>query len=118
MGYGFALAALLGTFEYTGGSLSGYNKDPNEDEFERRERLRKNYRSKGEETIAELGEGRGMPSTQRIEDYLYLPFILLQFADARTIGIYGPGFEERRRERIKKTYGWDLPVTHPSASPS
>lgn len=60
LGYGAALATAMGTFEYTGGSLWGYKKNADIDEFERREQLRKSYRTSGEQTLAELGEGRGM----------------------------------------------------------
>ncbi|KAL2216211.1 NADH-ubiquinone oxidoreductase [Thermoascus aurantiacus ATCC 26904] len=88
LGYGAALATTLGAFEYTG-ALWGYGKEKDEDKFERLEKLRKAYRTPAEETIAELGEGRG---------------------------IYAPGYAERRRERIKQAYGIDVPVTQPSAS--
>jgi len=81
-GYGALAAVVLGAFDYTGGALTGYQKDPNVDEFERKEALRKNRRRPIEQTIQELGEGRG---------------------------IYGPGYDERRRERIKATYGLDVP---------
>ncbi|KAF3490498.1 NADH-ubiquinone oxidoreductase subunit [Arthroderma uncinatum] len=90
IGYGVALATVLGTFEFTGGSLRGKEIDRTVDEYDRRTALRKNFRSPGEETIAELGEGRG---------------------------IEGPGYAERRRERIKQNYGIDVPVTQASASP-
>ncbi|EFE39220.1 hypothetical protein TRV_06132 [Trichophyton verrucosum HKI 0517] len=60
IGYGVALATLLGVFEYSGGSIAGKIADPNVDEYDRRTALRKNFRSPGEETIAELGERRGM----------------------------------------------------------
>lgn len=60
LGYGAALATFMGAFEYTGGSLWGYKKNADIDEFERREQLRKSYRTSGEQTLAELGEGRGM----------------------------------------------------------
>lgn len=59
LGYGVALSTIMGTFEYTGGSLFGYKKNPNEDEFERRQKLRTAYRTPAEQTFAELGEGRG-----------------------------------------------------------
>ncbi len=49
----------MGAFEYTGGSLFGYKKDRDVDEFERREQLRTQWRTSGEQTLAELGEGRG-----------------------------------------------------------
>jgi hypothetical protein len=59
LGYGAALATAMGGFEYTGGSLFGRKRDPNVDEFERREKLRTQWRTPGEQTLAELGEGRG-----------------------------------------------------------
>lgn len=59
LGYGAALAASMGAFEFTGGSLWGYNRGSTEDEFDRRQQLRKAYRTSGEETVAQLGEGRG-----------------------------------------------------------
>jgi hypothetical protein len=49
----------MGVYDYTGGSLTGYAKDPNVDEIDRREFLRKNVRRPIWETIQELGEGRG-----------------------------------------------------------
>jgi hypothetical protein len=49
----------MGAFEYTGGSLFGYKKNRDVDEFERREQLRTQWRTSGEQTLAELGEGRG-----------------------------------------------------------
>ncbi|KAL1864932.1 hypothetical protein Plec18167_009603 [Paecilomyces lecythidis] len=88
-GYGAALAAVLYAFEFTGGSLRGYEKDRSVDEFERLEKLRKAYRTPAEDTFAELGEGRG---------------------------IYAPGYAERRRERIKQAYGIEVPATAPPAS--
>lgn len=59
LGYGVALSTVLVAFEYTNG-LYGYKKDHSEDEFERRQKLRKNYQTPAEQTFAELGEGRGM----------------------------------------------------------
>lgn len=59
LGYGAGLAVLLGTYDYTGGVLSGYDKDPNVDEYLRKEQLRKNRRRPIQETLEELGEGRG-----------------------------------------------------------
>ncbi|MCJ1299025.1 hypothetical protein MMC08_001816 [Hypocenomyce scalaris] len=89
LGYGAGLAVLLGTYDYTGGVLTGYDKDPNGDEYLRKEQLRKNRRRPIQETLEELGEGRG---------------------------IYGPGYEERRRERIKQNYGIDVPASVPTQS--
>ncbi|KAK2808920.1 hypothetical protein FQN50_004193 [Emmonsiellopsis sp. PD_5] len=90
LGYGVVVATVLSVFEYTGGSLAGKGKDVTEDEFARRQKLRTNYRSPMEETIEQLGEGRG---------------------------IRGPGYEERRRQRIKENYGIDVPATPQPAGP-
>jgi len=51
---------LMGVFDYTGGKLTGYEKDPTVDEVDRKEFLRKNRRRPIWETIQELGEGRGL----------------------------------------------------------
>ncbi|GKZ21089.1 hypothetical protein AbraIFM66951_002478 [Aspergillus brasiliensis] len=88
LGYGVALATATGAFEYTGGSLFGHKKNTDIDEFERREQIRKTYRIPAEQTLAELGEGRG---------------------------IYGPGYAERRAERIKEAYGIEVPTTAPAS---
>ncbi|KAJ5109240.1 Mitochondrial inner membrane translocase subunit Tim17/Tim22/Tim23/peroxisomal protein PMP24 [Penicillium angulare] len=89
LGYGVALSTALSAFEYTGGSLFGAKKDRTEDEFERRQRVRKNFQSPAEQTFAELGEGRG---------------------------IYGANYEERRAERIKDAYGIEVPTGKVPAS--
>lgn len=59
MGYGSLAAVLLGAFDFTGGRLKGWNRDPEQDEFERKQKIRQNRRRPIEETIAEVGEGRG-----------------------------------------------------------
>ncbi|KAK4124462.1 hypothetical protein N657DRAFT_571939 [Parathielavia appendiculata] len=81
LGYGALTAVSCAAFEFTGGTLRGYWNAPQVDEYERKEMLRKNRRRPIEETIAEIGEGRG---------------------------IRPPGYEERRRERIKERYGIDI----------
>ena len=65
----------------------GFRRDPNVDEVSRKEFLRKNRRKSIEETVHELGEGRG---------------------------ISAPGYKERRAERIMEAYGIDVtqaPIT-------
>lgn len=107
LGYGAGLAVLLGAFDYTGGVLTGYDKDPSVDEYERKEYLRKNRRRPIQETIEELGEGRGMlRELQPWKQSLGLTFYFL--------GIYGPGYEERRRERIRQKYGIDVAAARES----
>jgi putative N-acetylmannosamine-6-phosphate epimerase len=68
LGYGAFSAVILAAYEYTGGTLKGYLDRPEMDEYERKELLRKNRRRPIEETIAEIGEGRGEfpnPATRR-----------------------------------------------------
>ncbi|RDA87040.1 hypothetical protein CP532_3214 [Ophiocordyceps camponoti-leonardi (nom. inval.)] len=85
LGYGSLVAVLQGSFFFLGNRLdSFYDED---DEFERKEIIRRTTRIPVQQTIAEIGEGRG---------------------------IKPPGYEERRRQRIKEKYGWDInpvPVT-------
>ncbi|KEZ42873.1 NADH:ubiquinone reductase (H(+)-translocating) [Scedosporium apiospermum] len=81
VGCAAGLATVLGVFEYTGGRFDGYFNRSEEDEFERKTRLRENRRRPIEETIRDVGEGRG---------------------------ICPPGYEERRRERIKEKYGFEV----------
>ncbi|RKF62644.1 NADH-ubiquinone oxidoreductase 21.3 kDa subunit [Golovinomyces cichoracearum] len=81
-GYSAGVGLLMATFNFTGGRLTGHDKNPELDEFERKQQMRKNRRRPIEETIAELGEGRG---------------------------IYPPGYEERRRLRLKEKYDIDVP---------
>ena len=48
-----------GVFDFTGGKFSGFDKDPYVDEYERKENLKKNRRRPIQETLEQLGEGRG-----------------------------------------------------------
>lgn len=64
LGFGAGLAIIQGAFDYTGGKFSGYEKDPSIDEYERKEYLRKNRRKPIQETLEQLGEGRGRSSIQ------------------------------------------------------
>ena len=63
LGYGAGLAVLQGVFDFTGGSLQGLRRDPDVDDYERKEQLRRQRRRPIWETIDELGEGRGMVSS-------------------------------------------------------
>lgn len=66
LGYGVVLSSTLFAFDYTGGSLFGYSKDKTEDEFDRRTKLRKAFQTPAEQTFAELGEGRGMHTSEPV----------------------------------------------------
>jgi hypothetical protein len=59
LGYGSGLAIVAFAFDYTHTSLSGQKGDPTVDEVDRKTAMRRNRRRPIEETIAELGEGRG-----------------------------------------------------------
>jgi hypothetical protein len=59
MGYGAALSVVLAAFTFTGGKLTGYERDPTVDEVSRKEFLRKNRRRPIDQIVNELGEGRG-----------------------------------------------------------
>ncbi|EXF73998.1 Tim17/Tim22/Tim23 family protein [Colletotrichum fioriniae PJ7] len=82
LGLGAAFGAWQGVFEVTGGRLRGWNTaEVDEADFEGKVAQRAAKRRPIEETIAELGEGRG---------------------------IRPPGYEERRRERLKEKYGVEI----------
>ncbi|KAK7445594.1 Tim17/Tim22/Tim23 family protein [Colletotrichum acutatum] len=82
LGLGAAFGAWQGVFEVTGGRLRGWNTaEVDEADFEGKIAQRAAKRRPIEETIAELGEGRG---------------------------IRPPGYEERRRERLKEKYGVEI----------
>jgi hypothetical protein len=66
LGFGALTAVVMGAYDYTGGALTGYKQDREVDEFERKEALRKNRRRPIEQTISELGEGRGTLHLQSV----------------------------------------------------
>ena len=103
LGFGAGLAVLQGVFDFTGGSLQGIGKDPNVDEYERKEELRRSRRRPIQETLDELGEGRGKRLSNQFESVYHIFNVPL--------GIYGPGYRERRADRIKAAYGIEVPRT-------
>ena len=101
LGFGAGLAVFQGVFDYTGGKFSGYDKDPNVDEYERKENLRKNRRRPIQETLEQLGEGRGTLFVIEVIASIIINVIYT--------GIYGPGYRERRADRLKENYGVEVP---------
>lgn len=89
--------------------MTGFRKDAGVDEYDRKEYLRKNRRRPIQETIDEMGEGRG-------EDLLVLRSLAgnSSWLIRLISGIYAPGYEERRRERIRAKYGIEVPSGPPS----
>jgi len=79
VGCGIGLGVVMGIFEYTGGALGRrFSSGGVRDEVGRKEGVRARTRRDVKETIEVLGEGRG---------------------------IYGSGWEERRRARLAEKYG-------------
>ena len=99
LGLGAGLAVAEAAFDYTGGSLWGWKQDIERDEYEHKEMLRTTRRRPLQETLEQLGEGRGRSK------YIFTRKVLL----IGITGIYGPGYEERREQRIKANYGIDVP---------
>ncbi|KAH9880122.1 hypothetical protein J1614_002148, partial [Plenodomus biglobosus] len=91
LGAGAATSVVMTAFRYTNGLRGvGDIRDQVDDdgEVERREELKKIRRRPLSETIEQLGEGRG---------------------------IYAPGYEERRRQRLLVKYGVDVKAAQESA---
>lgn len=111
LGYGTALATILGVFDYTGGRLTSPYEEVRGDEVERKEQMRKNRRRPVEETVHQLGEGRGKSWHHVASAWEMLTCLA---------GVYAPGYAERRVERIKEKYGIDVtnpaPAVHPPTS--
>ncbi|KAI6779938.1 NADH-ubiquinone oxidoreductase 21.3 kDa subunit-like protein [Emericellopsis cladophorae] len=79
MGLGAAVGLSQGLFTLFGDRLGSFKQE--NDEFERKESIRRTTRIPVEQTIREVGEGRG---------------------------IRGPGYEERRREHLKEKFGVEI----------
>jgi len=81
LGNGVLLGVALAGAQFTGGAIFSQRSDPDEDQFVRKEEIRRRFRRPANELINEIGEGRG---------------------------IYGAGYEERRKQRIKDAYGIEV----------
>ncbi|PSR97820.1 hypothetical protein BD289DRAFT_383755 [Coniella lustricola] len=82
LGWGVSTALLMSGFEFSGGTLLNRKTESAEmEEWDTKEKLRTLRRRPIEETIALVGEGRG---------------------------IQPPGYQERRRERLRETYGFEV----------
>ncbi|KAL6250161.1 hypothetical protein RBB50_002462 [Rhinocladiella similis] len=82
LGSAFALGAVMFVVNYTGRPMFESSSDaPQLDRLAYKDEAKSRYRRPLNETINELGEGRG---------------------------IYGPGYAERRKQRIKERYGIEV----------
>merc|ERR1712000_612317 len=79
MGLGASTGVFQGMFYYLGNRYDTFYKE--DDTFERKETIRRTTRLPLEQTISEIGEGRG---------------------------IRPPGYDERRAERLKEKYGFEV----------
>lgn len=107
MGLGGAVGVVQGALYFLGGRIDSFKKES--DEFERKERVRRTTRLPIEQTVSEIGEGRGTQAIFFLNHYA--PLTTKEWnanKSPRKIGIEPPGYEERRRERIKETYGFEI----------
>ncbi|KAJ9615366.1 hypothetical protein H2200_001441 [Cladophialophora chaetospira] len=82
VGGALALGSVMGVISYTGRSMFESAGDKTfSDRIAYKDEAKSRFRRPLNETINEIGEGRG---------------------------IYGPGYEERRKQRIKERYGIDV----------
>ncbi|KAF1362435.1 hypothetical protein EJ07DRAFT_106916 [Lizonia empirigonia] len=81
LGAGALFSVSMTAFRYTSGIRGSASGELDDEEIERREAMKKMRRRPLSETIEQLGEGRG---------------------------IYAPGYEERRRQRLMDKYGIDV----------
>lgn len=107
LGAGAAFSTVVTAYRYTSGmrGVGDIRTEVDEDgEVERREELKKVRRRPLSETIEQLGEGRGMFDC----DPLLQPNLTIA-------GIYAPGYEERRRQRLLEKYGIDVKASQASS---
>lgn len=97
MGLGGFVAATAGTLHLFGGRIDTHRVE--DDEFARKEILRRTTRLPVEQTIAELGEGPG--TFER-------PFTTTMRSPNNVTEIKGPGYEERRRQRLQEKFGVEI----------
>ena len=97
LGAGVAVGNGLSAFRYTNGLRGFRTSDNDDDDVERKEAMRKMRRRPLLETVEQLGEGRGRCSGAPNSSSALTP-----------AGIYAPGYEERRRERLLAKYGIDV----------
>jgi len=103
LGFGALTGVVLSAYSYTGG-LRGEQAHEERDEVERKWEEMHKYRSSMDETIEEIGEGRGK-----------LFFAQMEYIKLISVGIYGPGYKERRRARLLAKYGIDVGAAEEAA---
>jgi hypothetical protein len=98
LGSALLFGSVLGTIAYTGGTILGDRpSEPDMDKAAYKEEMRKRFRRPINELVNEIGEGRGTQQKQTVG-----------YSANPGPGIYPPGYEGRRRERVKANYGIDV----------
>jgi hypothetical protein len=99
-GYGALFSVALTAYYYTGGTLKGAFRSGELDEYERKEMMRKNRRRPIEETLAEIGEGRGEHQfyVKYYEESLQFLLIVLTFFRYPATGVRGAEARETKGE--------------------
>jgi len=107
MGIGALIGGLQGTLHLFGARIDSFKKE--DDEFARKETVRRTTRVPIEQTISEVGEGRGALEPQPPSLCLFpLRRWKCMLTNDGFTGIRAPGYEERRRELIKEKYGFEV----------
>lgn len=81
--------------------MGGFLSDLSMDEVTRKEMIRSSRRRPLEETITDVGEGRGT----EFDTFPYCPPL---WGLTEPIGVYPPGYEDRRRARLAEKYSVDF----------
>lgn len=105
LGAGAAFSTVLTAYRYTNGLRGTASIETDEEEVQRRENAKKLRRRPLSETIEQMGEGRG--GLRQINT--------LSSASLTRAGIYAPGYEERRRQRLLAKYGIDVKAAQEAA---
>jgi hypothetical protein len=95
LGAGACFSVVLSAFRYTAGFRGHVPGSDDEEEVERREKLKK---------------ARRRPISETIDNIKPLQSMLLTI-----LGIYAPGYEERRRQRLLAKYGVDVKAAQEAA---
>ena len=69
LGYALTLSVALGVFNFSGGVFTGVKKDSTLDDYDRKQDLKARARRPIQETINEIGEGRGTLSRNELDVY-------------------------------------------------
>ena len=107
IGNGMAMAAIIAVMAYTADTIVRTPDEAQAERQARKEEVRKRFRRPINELVNEVGEGRGTPSSLGP----------LRYAD-HSPGIYPPGYDERRKQRMKERYGIEIQEPYYKGEPA